>query len=172
MKLVKVTFGLKGTEPRQYTYLVENNVRAGQVIFPSVKHYQSGKIFGTVGIAQRTANEDSRNGRAMKQEMFEKGINAVGQALTGGESQANIRSQAGQGFMQTQKGANGQYVGTEKSINQYDRDSAKAMYMKTQTARAGVMKRTEEITSRESLGKQPYENYKDYYSRFNGGNKQ
>lgn len=153
MKIIKVTYGLKGKDQREYTYLVENNVRPGQVVFPSVKHYESGKIFGTVGIVQKTANEQSREGSKLKSELFDKGVKPA-QAITGTDLQSKPKSQRGEGFGETIKGENGLYKGTEKSINQYKPDSVRAERNKEAAAQARTYT----------------ESYEDYYKKFNGGN--
>ena len=51
-KFARVTYGLRG-DTEEYIYVVNDNVRAGDVLQPSVKHYVSGKIYGTTGIAQK-----------------------------------------------------------------------------------------------------------------------
>lgn len=53
-KFAKVSYGLRG-DTKQYIYVVNDNVRVGDVLQPSVKHYISGKIYGTTGIAQHTS---------------------------------------------------------------------------------------------------------------------
>lgn len=65
-KLAQVTYGTNG-DTGQYTYVVNDNVRTGDYIHPSVKHYKSGKIFGTTGIVQSTAKETSKTGQELKQ---------------------------------------------------------------------------------------------------------
>lgn len=55
-KFAKVTYGTKG-DTAEYTYVVNDNVRTGDWIQPSVKHYISGKIFGTTGIIQSTQKQ-------------------------------------------------------------------------------------------------------------------
>lgn len=52
MKFANVTYGTHG-DTKEYTYLVNDNVKAGEVLQPSVIHYKSGKVFATTGIAQR-----------------------------------------------------------------------------------------------------------------------
>lgn len=51
-KFARVTYGLRG-DTAEYIYVVNDNVRAGDVLQPSVKHYKSGRIYGTTGIAQK-----------------------------------------------------------------------------------------------------------------------
>lgn len=73
MKFVNITYGLKG-ESEQYTYLVNDNVKVGQVIFPSFRHKPDGKITSTVGIVQTTNSVTSKEGINMAKMMNEKGI--------------------------------------------------------------------------------------------------
>ena len=73
MKFVNITYGLKG-QSNQYTYLVNDNVKVGQVIFPSFRHYPDGKITSTVGIVQTTNSVSSKEGINMAKMMNEKGI--------------------------------------------------------------------------------------------------
>lgn len=51
MKFANVTYGTHGNTA-EYTYLVNDNVKAGEVLQPSVVHYKSKKVFATTGIAQ------------------------------------------------------------------------------------------------------------------------
>ena len=73
MKFVNITYGLKG-QSKQYTYLVNDNVKVGQVIFPSFRHFPDGKITSTVGIVQTTNSVTSKEGLNMARMMNEKGI--------------------------------------------------------------------------------------------------
>ena len=73
MKFVNITYGLKG-ESKQYTYLVNDNVKVGQVIFPSFRHYPDGKKTTTVGIVQTTNSVTSKDGLTMAKMMNENGI--------------------------------------------------------------------------------------------------
>lgn len=64
-KFAKVTYGTQG-DTEEYTYVVNDNVRTGDWIQPSVKHYISGKIFGTTGIIQSTQkNLDSKTAQEL-----------------------------------------------------------------------------------------------------------
>lgn len=60
MKFVNVTYGTHG-EGKQYTYVVNDNVKKGDVLQPSVIHYQSQKVFGTTGIAQNFPDSVPQN---------------------------------------------------------------------------------------------------------------
>lgn len=91
-KLAQVTYGTQG-DTGQYTYVVNDNVRTGDYIHPSVKHYKSGKIFGTTGIVQSTAKETSKTGQELKQELQSKGIEPT-RAYTGKEVGAKAEKDA------------------------------------------------------------------------------
>lgn len=82
-KFANVTYGTKG-DTAEYTYVVNDNVRTGDYIHPSVKHYQSGKVFGTTGIIQSTAKETSAKGKQLKQTLESNGVEPV-KAYTGKE---------------------------------------------------------------------------------------
>lgn len=73
MKFVNITYGLKG-QSKEYTYLVNDNVKVGQVLFPSFRHLPDGKITTTVGIVQTTNSITSKEGLTMAKMMNEKGI--------------------------------------------------------------------------------------------------
>lgn len=64
-KFANVTYGLHGGK-KQYTYVVNDKTRAGDIIHPSVKHHRSGKIFGTTGIVQSAVKDKSKTGEQMK----------------------------------------------------------------------------------------------------------
>lgn len=81
-KFANVTYGTKGNTA-EYTYIVNDTVNAGDIIQPSVKHYQSGKIYGTTGIVQKTAKEMSVNGKKIRSELTSKG--AVAQEVLSGK---------------------------------------------------------------------------------------
>lgn len=93
-KLAEVTYGLGG-EGRKYTYVVNDNVRVGQVLNPSVKHYKSGKIFGTTAIVQNT-KKDTPERRGEVKNLDGEPVQ-VEQALTAKETgaQAAARGQGG-----------------------------------------------------------------------------
>ena len=51
-KIVRVGYGSMGQgvgNTDGYLYVVNDNVKAEDIIFPAVKHYKSGRIFGTTG---------------------------------------------------------------------------------------------------------------------------
>ena len=82
-KFAEVTYGTHG-DTKAYTYVVNDNVRTGDFIHPTVKHKISGKIFGTTGIVQSSSKTTSVTGIQKQQELDSKGIKAV-RAYTGEE---------------------------------------------------------------------------------------
>ena len=70
-KFVNITYGTHG-DSEEYTYVVNNNVRVGDVIQPSVRHYKSHKIFGTTGVVMSTAKTTTAKGQEMSQKAQEK----------------------------------------------------------------------------------------------------
>ena len=107
MKFVNITYGLKG-ESKQYTYLVNDNVKVGQVIFPSFRHYPDGKITATVGIVQTTNSVTSKEGLNMSKMMNEKGIvpNYIATSLN------KTNFQSGTGISKTMINENNMYIST------------------------------------------------------------
>lgn len=67
-KFARVTYGSHG-DTKEYTYVVNDNVRTGDYINPSVKHYISGTIFGTLGIVQSTAKQNASNTAKVEEEL-------------------------------------------------------------------------------------------------------
>jgi len=101
-KLASVSYGLDG-QGKTYTYVVNDNVRVGQVLNPSVKHYISGKIFGTTAIVQQT-QKDTPEKRAEIKDENGKTVN-VEQALTAKEA----------GASSTARGEDGRYAGRQSA---------------------------------------------------------
>lgn len=60
-KFAQVTYGSHG-DTQSYTYVVNDNIRKGAVVYPNVTHHVSGKEFTTMGIVQDTTKVAS-NGR-------------------------------------------------------------------------------------------------------------
>lgn len=75
-KFANITYGTKG-DTEQYTYVVNDSVNVGDIVQPSVKHYKSGKIYGTTGIIQNTAKETSVKGKEIAQNLDKEGKSAV-----------------------------------------------------------------------------------------------
>ncbi len=51
-KIVRVGYGSEGQgvgSTDGYLYVVNNNVKTSDIVFPSVIHYKSGRVFGTTG---------------------------------------------------------------------------------------------------------------------------
>lgn len=120
MKIISVSYGLHGNT-QLYTYLVNDNVRKGQVVFPNVQHYKSGKIYGTVGIAQKTSTYGSRVSKKdiaqYQREVEHK--NPTGEILGSVVTGKGARNQ-GASISKTEKNEDGTYVGTEQTINNYE----------------------------------------------------
>jgi hypothetical protein len=129
MKIINITYGLKGENTKKYTYLVNDNVRNGQVVFPNVKHHSSGKIYGTVGVVQNSYNPNSKNGRNAVNELEANGKNLTGTAITGKGAINQMGS-----ISKTQKGENGLYVGTETTVNNYDTQKKENPYIENRKA--------------------------------------
>lgn len=125
MKIINVTYGLKGDNEKKYTYLVNDNVRNGQVVFPNVKHYKSGKVYGTVGIVQNSFKEGSRSAKQAVNDLENSGKTLTGTAITG----KGAINQMG-AISKTQKGDNNLYVGTDKTVENYDTQKKDNPYIK------------------------------------------
>lgn len=55
-KLVKVRYGLSNLSKEEYIYMVNDNVKRGSVLMPTVKHAISGKVYTTMGVVQSSLN--------------------------------------------------------------------------------------------------------------------
>ena len=55
-KLVKVRYGLSNLSKDEYIYMVNDNVKRGSVLMPTVKHAVSGKVYTTMGVVQNSLN--------------------------------------------------------------------------------------------------------------------
>lgn len=55
-KLVKVRYGLSNLSKEEYIYMVNDNVKRGSVLMPTVKHAVSGKVYTTMGVVQSSLN--------------------------------------------------------------------------------------------------------------------
>lgn len=90
MKFAQVGYGSegqgKGENGTGYTYLVNDNVRTGDTINPSVIHWRSGNIFGTTGkiLPQGLTKTTSKKGQELQADLKSKNID-VADALTGKE---------------------------------------------------------------------------------------
>lgn len=104
-KLAQVTYGLDG-QGEPYTYVVNDNVRAGQVINPIVKHYKSGNTFATTGIIQASVQRDSVRGQSL-----EEGVKQV----TDGQELAESKTASGLGITRETRGSGGRFSGSQSS---------------------------------------------------------
>lgn len=102
-KLAQVTYGLDG-QGKPYTYVVNDNIRAGQVINPIVKHYQSGNTFATTGIIQASVQRDSLRGQSL-----EEGVKQV----TDGQPLTESKTASGLGITRETRGAGGRFTGSQ-----------------------------------------------------------
>lgn len=129
MKIISVTYGLHGNT-EEYTYLVNDNVRKGQVIFPNVQHYKSGKIYGTVGIAQKTSTYGSRVSKKdiakFQQEVAHKDPNME---ITGSVMTGKGAKNLGASISKTEKNEEGKYVGTQATIDNYENNTHSNPYI-------------------------------------------
>lgn len=138
MKFVNITYGLKG-QSKQYTYLVNDNVKVGQVIFPSFRHFPDGKITATVGIVQTTNSVTSKEGMNMAKMMSEKGIVPNYIATTLNKPTEVLRE-------------NGKFVGgTGIGKTEIDNNN---MYVSTTPENYDNMKNTSRVTATQDINKQ------------------
>ena len=138
MKFVNITYGLKG-QSKQYTYLVNDNVKVGQVIFPSFRHFPDGKITETVGIVQTTNSVTSKEGMNMAKMMSEKGIVPNYIATTLNKPTEVLRE-------------NGKFVGgTGIGKTEIDNNN---MYVSTTPENYDNMKNTSRVTATQDINKQ------------------
>ena len=72
-KFAKITYGTQG-QSKEYTYVVNDNVRVGSFIEPAFKHFPDGKICSTIGIVQSTAKEATAKGKQFKEELGGKDV--------------------------------------------------------------------------------------------------
>lgn len=119
-KFAKVTYGLRGNT-KQYIYVVNDNVRVGDVLQPSVKHYISGKVFGTTGIAQHTSKRLSGDDTAELQRAGKRVDNIA--TIKTGKELGVAGGARGAGVGEIYKDP---ITGMHKSVNptRFDRDSA------------------------------------------------
>jgi len=162
MKFINLTYGLKG-ESKQYTYLVNDNVKVGQVVFPSFRHKPDGKICGTVGIVQTTNSVTSKSGIEMSKMMESKGITpnymvTSGTLKVGNDvmKDENGRFVGGSGISKTQVNEENLYVST--TPDNYNPDNARAK--STQEMNKQLMANQQETR------KEQYEPYDKYVSRY------
>ena len=167
MKFVNITYGLKG-QSKQYTYLVNDNVKVGQVIFPSFRHFPDGKITATVGIVQTTNSVTSKEGMNMAKMMSEKGIvpNYIATSLN------KTNFQSGTGISKTMINNDNLYVATTPE----NYDNAKTTSKMIETKEINKQLATEQEGSNKDVnqnievnarnGKEKYETAQEYFGRY------
>ena len=173
MKFVNITYGLKG-DSEQYTYLVNDNVKVGQVIFPSFRHLPDGKICGTVGIVQTTNSVTSKEGINMAKMMNEKGIvpNYIATSLnkpTDLMRDDSGKFVSGTGISKTSLNENNMYVSTTPDNYDNVKDSRKVVetqninkqLLAEQSASNKPSSENVEVNARN--GKETYQEYVDRY---------
>jgi len=164
MKFINLTYGLKG-ESKQYTYLVNDNVKVGQVVFPSFRHKPDGNICGTVGIVQTTNSVTSKSGIEMAKMMESKGITpnymvTSGTLKVGNDvmKDENGRFVGGSGISKTQVNEENLYVST--TPDNYNPDNARVK--STQEMNKQLMANQQETR------KETYDSYVSQYFDING----
>lgn len=164
MKFVNITYGLKG-ESKQYTYLVNDNAKVGQVIFPSFRHFPDGKITSTVGIVQTTNSVTSKEGLNMSKMMNEKGIvpNYIATSLN------KTNFQSGTGISKTMINENNMYV----SSTPENYDNAKTTPKMVETKQLNEQLASEQEGSNKDVNKNieinarnHKETYDDYVGKY------
>ena len=173
MKFVNITYGLKG-QSQQYTYLVNDNVKVGQVIFPSFRHYPDGKITSTVGIVQTTNSVTSKEGINMAKMMNEKGIVPNYIATTLNKPSDVIRDNNGKfvggtGISKTELDSSNKYVSTTPDNYDNIRDSNRVV--STQTTNENLMaeqsgSNKDTNTNYQINARNGKETYQDYVNRY------
>lgn len=173
MKFVNITYGLKG-ESKQYTYLVNDNVKVGQVLFPSFRHFPDGKITATVGIVQTTNSVTSKDGINMAKMLNEQGIVPNYIATTLNKPNDVFRDDGGKfmggtGISKTTLNDQNQYVSTtpDNYDNVKDSNRVKAtqnINIQLAEEQGGSSKTTNEnIEVNARNGKETYQEYVNRY---------
>lgn len=173
MKFVNITYGLKG-ESKQYTYLVNDNVKVGQVLFPSFRHFPDGKITATVGIVQTTNSVTSKDGINMAKMLNEQGIVPNYIATTLNKPNDLMRDDGGKfmggtGISKTTLNDQNQYVSTtpDNYDNVKDSNRVKAtqnINIQLAEEQGGSSKTTNEnIEVNARNGKETYQEYVNRY---------
>lgn len=128
MKFAQVGYGSqgqgKGKTENGYTYIVNDNVKVGTVLQPSVIHYKNGKIFATTGIVVGTENSlSTQKGQKVRRELFDNGktVSDLAEALTGKELGVS-QGRTAKGTFTTTKGTRDALSGEYKTTA-YERAS-------------------------------------------------
>lgn len=84
-KFANVTYGYNHPSEQMYTYVVNDDVKEGMVIQPSVRHYRPPhKVFATTAVVQQCPKTTSTEGKEIREELDNNGID-VSRAKTGKE---------------------------------------------------------------------------------------
>lgn len=164
-KLAKVGYGTNGegigkTEDG-YTYVVNDNVRMGAVIQPSVKHPVSQKIYGTTGKILSTMKEDSKKGQIEKQKVESKTEENIANLYTGKELGA-IRERGGAGrFAAPKKPEDGE----QTPLTLYQQQARGGNIAKRVQQTGAPMTKTPKAT-------EAYQSYEQYSKKFAVENKE
>lgn len=175
MKFVNITYGLKG-QSKQYTYLVNDNVKVGQVVFPSFRHYPDGKITATVGVVQTTNSVTSKDGINMAKMMNEQGIvpNYIATSLNKPTDimRENGKFVSGTGIAKTELNDENLYAST--TPENYDNVKNSNKVLSTQSVNKELAREQSpsvkngntniEINARN--GKERYETAQEYFDRY------
>lgn len=75
MKIARLTYGVHNGDrvKREYAYLVNDNVKVGDIVQPTVNHAKSGTLFATTGIIQKTNKPTSKEGRQLVEQLGQTG---------------------------------------------------------------------------------------------------
>lgn len=139
-----------------YTYVVNDNVRTGDMLQPSVKHSGNGAIFATTGKVLGMTKENSAKGKQTKAELQSKGIETAN-AYTGKELGAT--GQRGVSAKQKQQGDDS----TEKVISNYNQQARGGNILARKAEQGGQLAKTEKTAK-------AVESYETYSKKFMGGN--
>jgi len=156
VKFANITYGTHG-DTEEYTYAVDDSAKAGDMMQPSVRHYESGKIFGTTGIIQDTAGETTVRGQQLKQEMESKGVEP-----------ANAYSMKEAGVISGVRESGTGRFATSKGLTQKDQNTG--MYVESGTKTVDVQ--SEQHTRKynvEHRDSQRGETFNSYMDRYDGG---
>lgn len=152
-KLAQVGYGSRGqgigkTE-NGYTYVVNDNVRVGDLIQPIATNWKSQRKFATTGMARATTKETTAKAQEQKQKLQEKGVD-ITQVYSGKEVGAT--------------GSKRPTIGP---------DGKKVMGQYVEQARGGNIAKMLEKDPNTQLTQKARESYEDYVNRtLNKGGKE
>lgn len=125
MKFAQVRYGVKekdtGEKTKGYTYLVNDSVKKGSVLQPSVVHYKSGKIFATTGVVLEThKNLSTASAKPISQNLKENNLTEEDIAKVTTTKEAGIsQSRTSKGTYSSNKGTHdekGRYITTTQEL--------------------------------------------------------